>query len=355
MSVIQRVSPVILTKYVQAIFVAAGLPAGDARQVAEIMVLQEMRGVRTHGLRFIESFLTSLANNHMNPRPGRRVLRSAGASVVIDGDRGLGVIACMETMNRAIRKARVHGIGIGITINNNHFLSAAPYCLRAAEAGMVGLAFSNTWAGMGYPGAVGRIIGNGPIGFAAPTASGYTMVFDAALSTSYGNLLQWSRDGRGVPAGFMALDAKGKPTTDPRKVLDGGTPVPIGGHKGAGLVLMIEVLTGVLGGGAFLSAILPPAERASKRDGESQCCVAVDIAHFMPVKTFRARMTEFIADLKSKPLAEGYDAIVVPGEKARRNILETSRRGILVDPDLVTTLTRLAGSLGVKSPFKPGK
>lgn len=346
-----RIQPRRLSVFVQALFKAAGMPADDARRVAEIFILQEMRGVRTHGLRRIERNLAWVREGQINPRPRRKVLRDAGAAVVLDGDHGVGMLGSMAAMDHAVRKARRHGIGIGIVINNNHFLAAAPYCLRAAGHGMIGIAFSNTYASMGYPGAAGRIIGNGPIGFAAPTAAGFAMVFDAALSTSYGKLVQWSREGRKIPPAFAAFDDKGRPTRDPRKVVDGGTPMPIGDHKGAGLVLLIEVLTGILGGGAFLSGILAPEKRTSKRAAESQCCIAIDIAHFMPARAFRVRMAEFVADLKRKPLAPGYERIVVPGEKAAAVFRECARRGVPLEADLRAELARLAVEMRVEAPF----
>ena len=151
-----------LTEFVARLFVAGGLPARDAREVAGVFVSQEMRGNRTHGLRRISGNLQSVVAAQMNPRPKRKILRNSGGTVVIDADHGIGMLGAMAAMDHAIRKARSHGIGIGVVINSNHFLAAAPYCVRAAEAGMIGLAFSNTYASMSYPGTHKRVIGNGP-------------------------------------------------------------------------------------------------------------------------------------------------------------------------------------------------
>ena len=346
-----RVSARQLTPFVAKLFSTAGLPARDAAEVAGVFVLQEMRGNRTHGLRRIAHNLQSVGAGEMNARPKRKVLRDTGGTVVLDGDNGIGMLGAMAAMDQAIRKARRHGIGIGLVINSNHFLAAAPYCIRAAEAGMIGLAFSNTYASMSYPGTHKRVIGNGPHGFAAPTAAGYPLVFDAALSTSYGKLMQWMKEGKSIPAQFYGLDSKGRPTQDPAQVVEGGAPVPIGDHKGAGLVLLIEVLTGVLGGGAFLSQIQAPELRKSKRNAESQCCIAIDIAHFMPVATFKRRMAALIVDLKGSPLAPGATAISVPGERAGRCLAESQRRGVVVDADVAAELRSLGAQHDVVAPF----
>ena len=347
----KRVSQLKLTKFIADLFHSAGMPARDAREIAGVFVLQEMRGNRTHGLRRIARNLQSVVAGEMNARPKRKVLSNAGGTVVIDGENGIGMLGSMAAMEQAIRKARRQGIGIGIVINSNHFLAAAPYCIRAAEAGMIGLAFSNTYASMGYPGTHKRVIGNGPHGFAAPTAAGYPMVFDAALSTSYGKLMQWVKEGKAIPTQFYGLDSKGRPTQNPQQVVEGGTPVPIGEHKGAGLVLLIEVLTGVLGGGAFLSQIQAPERRKSKRNAESQCCIAIDIAHFMPVPTFKRRLAALITDLKRSPLAPGATAITVPGERAGRCLRESVRRGVIVDADVADELRSLGTQRGVAVPF----
>src|SRR5437763_667728 len=85
-----------ITKQVRQLFVSAGMPARDAQAVAEIFVLQEMRGIKTHGLRRVERNLESLRAGEMNPRPKRRVLRDSGATVVLDGDNGVGLLGCRE-------------------------------------------------------------------------------------------------------------------------------------------------------------------------------------------------------------------------------------------------------------------
>ena len=234
-------------------------------------------------------------------------------TAVIEGDHGVGMVGCMKSMRLAIGKAREGGIGIVLTVRNNHFLAATPYCLEAAKAGMVGIAFSNTKPAMGYPGARGRAIGNSPLGFGIPTAAGFPILFDASLTISGGRLRQWIREGRRIPAGLQGVDGDGRPSDDPQAVLVGGTPLPIGGHKGAGLAILVEVLTGVLGGAAFLGGITPPGEDLrDKSRALSHCCIAIDVEAFMPRAEFESRMAEFVADLKDHPVEEG------PGRSACR-------------------------------------
>ena len=346
-----NVAPAVLTAFVEELFVAAKLRDADARLCAEIHVLQEMRGVTTHGLRHIPLNLDALTKGQMNPSPNRAVLHDEAATVVLDGDQGVGILGCVDAMDRAVMKAKQYGVGIGIVINNNHFLSAAPYCLRAIEEDTIGICCSNTWGSMGYPGTNVRAIAYSPIGFGIPNANEFPVVFDAALTTSGGKLAQWIREIKTIPPRLLGIGKEGNPSTDPQGVLHGGTPWPIGDHKGAGLAVLVEVLTGVLGGGAFLHGIQPPGLRKSKENAESQCCIAIDIVRFMPMTTFEERTVAFIADLKSNPLAPGYAEILLPGERAHRAWLRCQQDGVALEADVAEELRSWSLRLNVACPF----
>jgi LDH2 family malate/lactate/ureidoglycolate dehydrogenase len=341
----------VLTVFVEQIFTAAGLRIGDARFCAEMHVRQEMRGITTHGLRHVSVVLEGLTKGRMNPRPNRTVLHDDGSTVVLDGDNGPGTLGCMDATERAIAKARQFGTGIANIIRTNHFLSAAPYCIRATEHDMMAICCSNTQASMGYPGTNVRAIANSPIGFGVPTAAGFPIIFDSALTTSGGKLAKWIREGKTIPPALLGTDSQGNPSADPAAVLNGGTAQPIGDYKGAGLAILVEVLTGVLGGGAFLHDIHPPEVRNSVDNSESQCCIAIDIAKFMPPEEFRQRMAAFIADLKSNPLAPGSTEILVPGERAHRTYLLSLENGVPLEADVAADLRAWAQRLNVDYPF----
>ena len=341
----------VLTTFIQGLFHAAGLPESDAACCAEIHVQQEMRGVTTHGLRHVPIGLDSLSKRRINPLPNRVVLRDQAATVVMDGDGGVGIAGCMDAMHRSMAKAKQFGIGIGIVIHSNHFLSAAPYCLRAVEHGMIGICFSNTWASMGYPGTNVRAIANSPLGFGIPSTLAFPILFDSALTTSAGKLSQWIREGKTIPPALWGINAEGRQSSDPAAVLQGGTPWPIGGYKGAGLAVLVEMLTGVLGGGAFLHGIQPLELRTSKEKSESQCCIVIDVEKFMPLAAFRQRVAEFIGDLKSNPPAPDYTEILLPGERAHRAYLGCLQAGVPLEADVAAHLRSWAGQLQVAFPF----
>jgi LDH2 family malate/lactate/ureidoglycolate dehydrogenase len=347
---ISRVPCEHMKTFVRALFRKLGVPEPDAALVAEVNVGQEMRGIRTHGLRRVPPNLKLLQAGRINPRPNHALLCDSGAVAVIDGDNGLGALASMAAMRLAIEKARDHGLGMVTAINSHHFVSAAPYCLEAAAQGMLGICCSNTQASMGYPGAAGDVLGNSPFGFAVPGAE-FPICYDGAMAFSYGRLNQYRREGRQLPEGFYGLDDKGRVTRDPEVIHKKGVLMPIGDHKGASLGILVELLTGVIGGGAFLSGILSPGKRIDKAQGDSQCGIAVDLSRFMPRDKFLARITDFIADIKGRPKAKGVDEITLPGERMHRTYRESVECGVAVEEDVRKLLNKWAEKVGVPSPL----
>ena len=225
-----------MTDFVTSLLQAAGMSADDARLGAGAFVLQEMRGVTTHGLRRVQGIVDQLLIGMLDAKADCEVVSDSGATVLLDGNNALGIVACMAAMDRAIAKARTFGIGIATVRHSNHFLAAAPYCLRAVEGSVIGIAMSNSYGSMAYPGTTKATLGNAPLGYGIP-GDEFPLVFDAAMTISAGKLQQWQRDGVPIPEGLQGLNAGGEATTDPSEVLRGVT-LPIGLHKGAGLTIM---------------------------------------------------------------------------------------------------------------------
>ncbi len=334
-----------LEKISAALLVASGLTPEAAAAAAENFVLQETRGVITHGMRRLAASLLWLERGVINPRPAIRIVRdNERGTVLIDGDRGLGLIGCHFAMDQAIERAAGFGIGLAVIRNSQHFLSAAPYCLKAAARNMIGIACSNTNRSMGYPGATGALIGNNPIGFAAP-ADPHPIIFDTALTVSLGKIELLHRRGEKIPAEFLALDRDGKPTRDPLAVMQGGVCMPIGSHKGAGLAVLIELLCGVLGGGAMLSEVLPPGERQGPGAEESQCCIAIDVAALMDVAEFKRRIG-LLGLMFSEAGAR------LPGAGSWRCREASLCDGVALEPDVASQLNTWIENLIPGEPFR---
>ena len=315
----------------------------DARPVAWVYTTQSLRGVGHHDINSLPARLNRLTEGSINPRPEIRILASQDATAVIDGDNGLGELVTHRAMSLAIEKATVRGVGFVTARSSNHFLAAAPYALMATQAGMIGLAFSNTISCMAAHGANDDAIGNNPFGFAAPTAAGYPIVFDICNAyASLGTMSEKARNGESIPDSW-GRDKEGRATTDPKAVLDGGLFMPMGGHKGFGLAILVEILTSVLGGGAITDQIRMRA--AQPGEGHSQCCLAVNIAQFMTVETFNQRTAAMITMLKS----HGAE-VMIPGERSAHAAAQAWTDGVLIRAEAAHALRDWARRLNVPWP-----
>jgi LDH2 family malate/lactate/ureidoglycolate dehydrogenase len=307
-----------------------------------------MRGVTTHGLRRVGSTVDQLRSGRLKAQATYEVVNDDGATALLDGQGGVGIVACMAAMDLAIAKARAFGIGIATVRNNTHFLAAAPYCVRAVEAGQIGLAMSNSYGAMAYPGTTKATLGNAPMGYGIPGDS-FPLVFDAAMTIAGGKLHQWKREGQKIPDGLQGLNAQGEPSNDPAEVLAGVT-LPIGLHKGAGLTIMVEMLSGMLAGGTFVHGGRPK-DAALEMDTHSQCCIAIDPARFLPLDDVKQRVAAYVAAIKLRPVAPGQSELLVPGERAHRSFEACRAEGVPIEDDVRADLQACAAQLGVATPF----
>lgn len=337
-----------LGRFLRAVMRAAGLPETEAGIMAEALLRADLRGMHSHGAVRVPIYVAKIRAGGFRPGLAGRVLKDGPAVRLIDAQDGIGQVFAMRAMDEAIGKARGQGIGACGVINSNHFGEGAPYVLRAAEAGLVGLIATNSAAIMPVWGGRVPMTGPLPVTIAAPAGRHPPFVLDAALgATSRGKLLVAAAEGRKVPPG-VGTDAAGRPTDDPRAILDGGAILPIGGHKGWGIILALEILSGVLTGGALgaeLHDLFDPDRGAPQR--LAHFAIAIDVAHFMLVEAFRARMDALIDGIKASERAEGVEEILIPGEIEHRRESERRRTGVPLGPGLIAELDALAAELGV--------
>ena len=333
--------------FVAALLEGVRVEPSDARAIAWVFATQSLRGVGHHDLNDLPGRLQRLSEGSLNPRPDIALIASRDATALIDGDNGPGELVCYRAMSLAVEKAAVRGVGYVVARSSNHFLAGAPYALLAAQAGMVGLVFSNTISCMAAPGSPDDLIGNNPLGFAAPTAAGYPLLLDICQAcASWGTMQAFRRAGRSIPS-HWGRDRAGRPTTDPAAVLDGGVFLPMGEHKGFGLAVLVEVLTSVMGGGAFTDHV--KARAAAPGEGHSQACLAVDVRHFTPLETFTRRTAALISRLKSHG-----PEVRVPGERSAQSAAAALTGGVRLRPDRARALSEWADRLGVAWPTTAG-
>ncbi|MCS0505040.1 Ldh family oxidoreductase [Ancylobacter mangrovi] len=336
-----------LREFVAGLFAATGLPPADAATVAECLVRANLRGTDTHGVFRAPTYLKRLREGLNNRAPNIAVRKVADAASHVDGDNGMGAVVGRRAMGEAIELARRHGTGLVSVCNSNHYGMAAFYVLQAMEAGMIGIAFTN--ASPAFPPWGGRapFFGTSPMAFAVPAGREPSFVLDMAMSVlARGNVYVAAQAGTSIPPG-LALDSEGRPTTDPKALIDGGSMLPFGGVKGAALSMLMDILSGVLSGAAFGGEVGNPHQSFDRPQnvGHFFLCLRTDL--FMPEEMFLARMDELVVRMKAQPRAAGVEEILVPGEREARREKERLRTGIPLAADVHAALDAEAARCGL--------
>jgi LDH2 family malate/lactate/ureidoglycolate dehydrogenase len=324
----------------------AGVPAAAAAVVAGVMVEAEARGIESHGLRLLPSYVARLRAGGLNPTASPTVVRQGAAVALLDGQNGLGPLVATRAMELAIAKARSAGMGACAAFASNHYGAAACYALLACRQGMIGIATTNSVAAVAPPGGrVGRV-GNTATAYAIPTAEEPPLVLDIAFSTAArSRFLLHAERGQPLPEGW-AIDADGRPTTDARAGL-GGYLLPLGspsaGHKGFGMAMLMDCLAGALSGARFGIELQRLSDDDPRPYGIGHFLLAIDPAWFGDPLAFRQRIDRMIRDLRATPTQPGVERIYAPGERSHARFLEAQREGILVAAPLRRRLEGLAG------------
>lgn len=339
-----------LEQRVASLLVEVGVPAEQAAGIAEILVLSDLRGIESHGVQFVPRYLRGLARGDVNPSPDVRQVAGRGAVAVIDADNGLGFVAARRAMEVAITLAGEHGVGAVTVRGSNHFGIAGFYAMQAAEQGLVGHATTDGPPHTVVPGARRPIVSNDPIAWAFPNPGGPPVVVDTALTGVKEKIRLAAARGEAIPADW-AVDAEGRPTTDPEAALNGAL-LPIGGHKGAALIAANELLCGALAGARFSYEV--PATLVMGGDHDRWACghflLALDPEAFA-AEDFLARVGEFASALHGAERAPGADEILLPGEREWRLAEERRRSGLPIAVATLEQLDAAASEVGAAATF----
>ncbi len=326
------------------LFERAGMPAEDAAFMGECLVDADLRGVHSHGTRYATSYVSALRSGNWNPRPQIQTVRERGATVLLDGDAGAGHLIGRHAMRLAIDKAREFGTSTVSVRNSTHCGAMAYYTQMAADAGCIGFAATNAGVRMAPWGGADPLVALNPLSWAAPTDRGWAVALDMATSVVAGNKLAVARErGEKIPLGW-ALDEHGNPTDDPEAGMR-GLLLPVGGAKGYGMAVCLDILTGVLSGGRFGAGLGGP--------GAAQIYQAIDIDSFIPLDEFRGRMGQLIDQLKSSRLAPGSSGIFLPGEIEHTLKQQRLREGIPMTAVVVEEINQMARELGSSQQVTP--
>jgi len=334
-----------LEEFATRCFVAVSVPFEDARTIARILVLADLRGIDSHGVTRIPIYIERIRRQAVNAQPEVRVVADAGACALIDGDNGPGPVVSWFANGLAMERARRYGAAAVVVRNSNHNGICSAYTLESAGAGMIGIAATNAARSMAIAGSRESLVGTNPLSIAVPCSEGPPLVLDMATSVvARGKVVEHAKRGECIPEGW-ALDAEGKPTTD-AVAAERGVILPMAGAKGSGLAIMIEILCGVLSGGVFGTQIRNMYTEFEQPQGVGHFFLALD-----PLALGQGELPQRIAALaamlRSGKKAQGVDEILLPGEPEARQAVLRSGAGIGLPGNVIEDLRAVAVDLGI--------
>jgi L-2-hydroxycarboxylate dehydrogenase (NAD+) len=335
-----------------------GTPADIAADVADVLVASDKRGIASHGTARLPNYVALIEAGVMDPA-GRPVVDGGRPALQrFDARNGWGHHAGRVAVDAAIDAARSLGAATSVVHNSNHYGIAGWYALRAARHGMIGVSMANTSPLVAPTRARAPLIGTNPIAIAAPAGRFGTFCLDMATSTiPRGRIEVAARRGESLPVGW-AIDAEGRPATTPESALAGalhplGGEEATGGHKGYGLALAIDLLTGVLGGAHFGPNIIGLFSTEAPSD-LGQAFVAIDPTALEPAGVFETRLEGYLGQLIAAPTVPGAPGrVLIPGEPEAEAEGRAAERGVMIDAVHARNLTELGVRFGV--PFEPGR
>ena len=328
----------------QSVLLKLGEGCAEAERAANCLVYADMTGVSTHGT-YLLKIIYDRVNAGMTKLPtSPKVLSDSGATALIDGNNGLGPSAAGLAMEMAVSKARQFGIGLVLVRNTNNVGCLGYYTHMAAEGGMVGMMAGNANAAMAPWGGADAYFGTNPISVSVPSAGGAPMILDMASSlVARGKIRKASREKRPIPQGW-AIDSEGRPTTDPDAAL-AGSLLPMGGPKGSGLAIIVDIVTGMLSGSLYGPAV-KSFHSMDGPTGVGAACAAIDPGRFMDERQFASSVAEYVKDMKSMRKAEGHSAIYAPGEIEASKWTASLINGIEMEESAVKAINELLGNVG---------
>ncbi len=309
-----KVSKAELKSLMMRKFEGAGLTSEHAGILADVLVWSDARGIHSHGAVRVEYYTERIAKGGITVNPDFSYRETGVCTGMFEGDNGCGYVAAVQAMEYAIDMAKRNGAAIVGMRNISHSGSIGYYVEMAAKEGLVALSLCQSDP-MAVPfGGTEPFYGTNPIAFAAPTADERMVVFDMATTVqAWGKILYARSKGDAIPDTW-AVDENGNPTTDSLKV---NALVPISGPKGYGLMMMVDILSGIMLGVPFGRHVSSMYEDLSKGRELGQLHIVIDPARFVAVEQFRKHMSQVLDELGAMKPADGYDKVYFPGERGR--------------------------------------
>jgi LDH2 family malate/lactate/ureidoglycolate dehydrogenase len=334
-----------ITKVSTALLKSLGASNEEAAVVARNLLMADMRGIHTHGINFIPKIADRVENGLLNIPTKLEIISDSGATAHFDGNNGLGQVAAERAMRRALEHAKEQGIGMSLVRNTNHIGLLAFYSIIAAREGAVGFAMCNSAPSMAPWGGSEAFFGTNPFSIAFPVGGQNPVALDMSTSlVARGKIRRALKLKQNIPEGW-ALDSEGKPTDDPAKAME-GTLIPVGGPKGSGMALFIDVICGMLSGSKYGRDILT-FHKPLGPTGVGAMLMAIDIQHFMKEETFHDLARDYVGGIRESRKADGVSRIYLPGEIEAEMEENSMKNGVEIDDITVDEINKLLEKQGI--------
>ncbi|MBT8346198.1 MAG: Ldh family oxidoreductase [Desulfofustis sp.] len=350
-----------LKKFTTQVFLEMGCHLEAAEQATDVLLAADLRGIDSHGLARLSSYIRLWENDRINPTPEILVAHETPSTALLDGDRGLGLVVGPAAMRIAIEKAAAVGTGWVAVKNSNHYGIAGYHAMLPLEHDMIGLSMSNASPLVVPTFSKERLLGTNPIAVAFPAEEEADFVADFATTTAaYGKLELLQRSNAKVPSGWLQ-DANGNASHDPHAISDGGGLLPLGSdrehgsHKGYCLGAMVDIFSAVLSGANYGPWVPPYVTFLEKKnelvgDGIGHFFGALRIDAFRPADEFKSHLDKWIRRFRNAKPITGQDSVLIPGDPERETEKQRRTDGIPLFDSVVSDLNSIAEKFDKKFP-----
>lgn len=347
-----------LREFTTRVFLHFGCPKEDAEEAADVLACADLRGIDSHGVARLHTYVDLLSSGAINPTPQIEVIRSTMSTATVDGDNGLGLVVGPRANRLAMDLAEKAGSGWVSVCNTNHFGIAGYYVLKALERDLIGWAMTNSTKLVVPLWGAERMLGTNPIAIGFPAKDEPPVVIDMATSaTAYGKIEIARRNSESIPLGW-AVDSRGCVTTKPEDMVDGGALLPLGsdrergGHKGYCLAMMVDMLCGVLSGanwGPFAPpfALRQEIPERSVGKGIGHFFGAMRIDGFIDDDTFKSQVDQYIRVFRATRPSPGTNGPLIPGDPERHAEQVRRAKGVPLVPAVIEELRDISAQTGI--------
>ncbi len=342
-----------LLHFTEQVFIKCGMNEQDAKQAADVLIAADLRGIDSHGVARLSGYVRLYEANRANMNAQHKIIYETPSTATIDADQGLGLVVAPKAMDIAIEKAKNVGTGWVAIQNSNHFGIAAYHAMKALPNNMIGIAMTNASPLVAPTYSKQRMLGTNPICYAFPSGKHLPIVIDMATSAAANGKLEIAqRTGKPIPNNWVQTK-DGEESTNANELSNGGSLLPLGGHKGYGLASLVDILCGVLSGANYgpwvppFVAFLNPLDNLPG-NGIGHFLGAMRIDAFRPADDFKNHIDNWIDAFKNANRIDNNQHVIIPGEPEFLLEKERLETGIPLNDKVITDLQELANKLALE-------